>query len=75
MAATFGEAALAGYGIGSRIEFLLIPLVFGIGAAMTSLVRLGSVGGGRPTAHYLTRSEMRRAETQRQINSNVDKPI
>ena len=34
----FGDAALAGYGIGSRIEFLLIPLVFGLGAAMTSLV-------------------------------------
>ena len=30
--ATFGEAALAGYGIGSRIEFLIIPLVFGLGA-------------------------------------------
>lgn len=45
MVATFGEAALAGYGIGSRIEFLLIPLVFGIGAAMTSLVGL-SIGAG-----------------------------
>lgn len=43
MVATYGEAALAGYGIGSRIEFLLIPLVFGIGAAMTSLVGL-SIG-------------------------------
>jgi putative MATE family efflux protein len=45
MVATFGEAALAGYGIGSRIEFLLIPLVFGIGAAMTSLVGM-SIGSG-----------------------------
>jgi len=45
MVAKFGEAALAGYGIGSRIEFLLIPLVFGIGAAMTSLVGL-SIGSG-----------------------------
>ncbi len=45
MVATFGEAALAGYGIGSRIEFLLIPLVFGIGAAMTSLVGV-SIGAG-----------------------------
>lgn len=43
MVATFGDAALAGYGIGSRIEFLLIPLVFGFGAAMTSLVGL-SIG-------------------------------
>jgi putative MATE family efflux protein len=34
----FGDAALAGYGIVSRIEFLLIPLVFGIGAALTALV-------------------------------------
>lgn len=45
MVATYGEAALAGYGIGSRIEFLLIPLVFGIGAAMTSLVGV-SIGAG-----------------------------
>lgn len=40
---SFGEQALAGYGIGSRIEFLLIPLVFGIGASMTSLVGM-SIG-------------------------------
>ncbi|XOV82373.1 MAG: MATE family efflux transporter [bacterium] len=39
----FGENALAGYGIGSRIEFLMIPLIFGLGAAMTSLVGM-SVG-------------------------------
>lgn len=45
MVATYGEAALAGFGIGSRIEFLLIPLIFGIGAAMTSLVGL-SIGAG-----------------------------
>ena len=41
--ATFGEAALAGYGIGSRVEFLIIPLVFGLGSAMTSLVGI-SIG-------------------------------
>lgn len=34
----FGEAALAGYGVGSRIEFLMIPLIFGLGAAMTAVV-------------------------------------
>ena len=34
----FGSNALAGYGIGSRVEFLMIPIVFGIGAAMTSMV-------------------------------------
>ncbi len=42
---SFGEQALAGYGIGSRIEFLIIPLVFGIGASMTSLVGM-AVGAG-----------------------------
>ena len=41
----FGESALAGYGIGSRIEFLMIPLVFGLGAAMTSMVGT-NVGAG-----------------------------
>ena len=41
----FGDAALAGYGIGSRVEFLIIPLVFGFGAAMTSLVGM-SIGAG-----------------------------
>ena len=34
----FGTEALAGYGIGSRVEFLMIPLIFGIGTAMTSIV-------------------------------------
>jgi MATE family, multidrug efflux pump len=47
----FGENALAGYGIGSRIEFLMIPLIFGLGAAMTSLVGM-SVG-----ARNLARAE------------------
>ena len=42
---SFGESALAGYGIGSRIEFLLIPLVFGLGAAMTSLVGMNTGAG------------------------------
>ena len=41
----FGTAAIAGYGIGARLEFLLIPLVFGLGASMTSLVGF-NVGAG-----------------------------
>ena len=36
--ARLGVDALAGYGIGSRLEFLLIPMVFGFGAASTALV-------------------------------------
>tara|TARA_B100001173_G_scaffold255587_1_gene227452 strand:- start:722 stop:2014 length:1293 start_codon:yes stop_codon:yes gene_type:complete len=34
----FGTEALAGYGIGSRVEFLMIPLIFGVGTAMTAIV-------------------------------------
>ena len=41
----FGTAAIAGYGIGARLEFLLIPLVFGLGASMTSLVGV-NIGAG-----------------------------
>ena len=42
----FGEAALAGYGLGARLEFLMIPVIFGIGAAMTSMVG-ANIGAGR----------------------------
>lgn len=35
--APFGDAAIAAFGIGVRLEFLQIPLAFGIGAAMTTL--------------------------------------
>lgn len=38
LVAPFGVEVLAGYGIGSRVEFLMVPLVFGIGVAMTSTV-------------------------------------
>lgn len=42
----FGVAALAGYGIVARLEFLLIPLVFGLGAAMTAMVGI-NMGAGQ----------------------------
>ena len=34
----FGVAALAGYGIGVRLEFMLVPIAFGIGSGLTTLV-------------------------------------
>ncbi len=34
----FGQEAIAGYGIGARLEFIMIPIVFGLGAAMISMV-------------------------------------
>lgn len=42
----FGENALAGYGLGARLEFLMIPIVFGIGAAMTAMVG-ANIGAGQ----------------------------
>ena len=43
--AAHGAAATAAYGISARLEFLMIPLAFGIGSALTALVGR-AVGGG-----------------------------
>jgi putative MATE family efflux protein len=43
-----GDAALAGYGIGSRLEYLLSPLTFGVGAALIAMV--GTNKGARQFA-------------------------
>jgi putative MATE family efflux protein len=43
---SFGTAALAGYGVGVRLELLQIPLVFAIGQAMVALVGT-NIGAGR----------------------------
>ena len=45
-ARTFGTVALAGYGIGARLEYLLIPLAFGFGAALLSMVGR-NIGAGQ----------------------------
>ncbi len=41
----FGAPALAGYGMGARLEYLQIPLVFGLGAALVTMVGT-NVGAG-----------------------------
>lgn len=43
----FGPAALAGYGVGIRLELLQIPLVFAVGQALIVLVGT-SIGAGHP---------------------------
>jgi putative MATE family efflux protein len=43
--AGFGTEALAGYGIGTRLEFLLIPITFAIGVACVPLVGM-AMGSG-----------------------------
>ena len=42
----FGTFALAGYGMGARLEYLQIPLVFGFGSALVTMVGT-NVGAGR----------------------------
>jgi putative MATE family efflux protein len=42
----FGTYALAGYGMGARLEYLQIPLVFGFGSALVAMVGT-NVGAGK----------------------------
>ena len=44
----YGTAALAGYGLGSRLEIMLVPIAFGVGAALVALV--GANRGARQFA-------------------------
>ena len=45
--AAAGPDAVAGYGTGSRLEYLLIPLVFGLGAPLVAIVGT-NIGAGQP---------------------------
>src|ERR671936_874924 len=60
VATAAGAAAAAGYGTGARLEYLLIPIIFGLGAPLVALVgtnigagqhqralRIALIGGGR----------------------------
>jgi Na+-driven multidrug efflux pump len=47
----FGTLALAGYGLGVRLEYLQIPLVFGFGSALVTMVGT-NIGAG-----YITRAQ------------------
>lgn len=46
LVAGFGAAAVAGYGIGARLEMLQIPIAFGLGAALVPMVGM-NVGAGQ----------------------------
>ena len=45
-----GPAGVAGYGTGARLEYLLIPLVFGLGAPLVALVGTNIGAGQRERA-------------------------
>ena len=46
----FGPAAIAGYGIGTRLEYLLVPLSFGFGGPLVALVGTNIGAGNRERA-------------------------
>ncbi|MBA4328113.1 MAG: MATE family efflux transporter [Polaromonas sp.] len=46
----FGTAAIAGYGTASRLEYLLVPLVFGFGAPLVAMVGTCMGAGQRERA-------------------------
>ena len=46
LVAQFGTNALAGYGIGTRLEFLLVPVAFAVGVASVPLVGM-AIGAGK----------------------------
>ena len=46
LVARSGPQALAGYGIGTRLEFLLVPLAFSFGAASVPLIGM-AIGAGQ----------------------------
>jgi putative MATE family efflux protein len=50
LVARFGTQALAGYGIGARLEFLLIPIAFSVGVACVPLVGMAIGAGDVPRA-------------------------
>jgi putative MATE family efflux protein len=52
----FGTAAIAGYGMGGRLEFLLIPVVFGVGSALVPLIGANAGAGNFTRVRQATRA-------------------
>lgn len=50
VASRAGVSAVAGFGTGARLEYLLIPLIFGVGAPMVALVGTNIGAGHRERA-------------------------
>lgn len=46
LAGLIGPAAVAGYGTGARLEYLLVPIVFGLGAPVAAMVGT-AIGAGQ----------------------------
>ena len=51
-----GPVAVAAYGISARLEFLTVPLAFGVGSALTALVGRAAGAAGRLLSRDLDRA-------------------
>lgn len=51
---SYGVAALAGYGVAARLEYILVPIAFGFGTALTALVATNMGAGQRERALRVT---------------------
>ncbi len=49
----YGMQALGGYGLGSRLELMLVPIAFGIGGALTTAVGLNIGAGQHARARFI----------------------
>ena len=47
----YGTAALAGYGVAARLEYILVPIAFGFGTALTAIVATNMGAGNLARAH------------------------
>jgi len=56
LVAPFGTEATAGYGVAGRLEYLLIPIVFGVGSALVPLVAASDGAGDVGRVRSLTRA-------------------
>lgn len=51
---SFGSVALAAYGIAARLEYILVPVTFGIGSALTAMVATNLGAGQSARAKSVT---------------------
>ena len=53
LTASLGASTLAGYGVAARIEYVLIPLIFGFGTALVTMVATNVGAGQRERAERI----------------------
>lgn len=56
LVAPFGTAAIAGYGMGGRLEYLLIPIIFGVGSALVPMIGANAAAGNLGRVREITRT-------------------